>query len=239
MTRCFIPTYRLLLLSASLLWAFSLQAQHQEERTLSDFNKIEFTGRGDLFLRQGGTPTLQIKTPDDIDQKRIITEVRDNTLVIEYDWDEDDWLDAAPKLELHITYPELRGIEVTGLAHIESPDLIESDRFVLDVEGMGRIDLALDVADLEITSAGTTNINISGKANEVRILNNGTGTIDAFRLISQEADVEVNGTGTVRVNTTERLWAEANGFGAEVKYRGEPKKTHFDKSGFASIKADY
>lgn len=218
MARHFPISSRLLLFPLFLFWTYSLQAQNQEDRALSNFDQIEFTGRGDIFLYQGDDPTLQIKTSSDIDLKRVKTKVVGSTLVIEYDSDEDDWLDVAPKLELYITYPELKGIDITGLAHIESPDLIESDQFVLNIEGMGRMDFALDVAKLEITSAGTTNVNVSGKADAVRIINDGTGTIDAFRLISQEANVEVNGTGTVRVNTTERLWAEANGFGAEVKY---------------------
>ena len=229
----------LLFLSAALLWAAPLWAQQQHERALADFDQIEFTGRGDLFLYQGNTPSVRIEVSNEADLDRIRTRVQGSTLEIEYRHDDDDWLDVAPKMQVYVTYPALRSLEVTGLADVESPDLIQSDRFNLEVEGMGRIDLRLKVASLRVESAGTANIELSGEADEVRILNDGTGTIDAFELTSKEADVEVNGTGLIRINSTERLQAEANGFGAKVKYRGDPKKTYFDTSGFASIKSEY
>lgn len=226
------------LLSVSLLWTLPLRAQQEEYRPLTDFDQIEFIGRGDIYLYPGNKPSLRVEVSEEIPLERIRTRVQGRTLFIEYERDDDDWLNLAPSLTLHINYPTLRALKITGLAHVESSEVIRTDRLVVAAEGMGRINLSLEVASLEVTSAGTTNMNLSGTATAVRILNDGTGTIDAFELLSQEADVEVNGTGLIRVHSVNRLKAEANGLGATVKYRGDPKKTEFDKSGFASIKSE-
>jgi len=225
-------------LSAILLCPLFAVAQRELDKDLADFDRIEFVGRGDVTLRQGNNPHVRLEASDDNDLRRFSTEVRGKTLRIIYEHDDEDWLDLAPKIRATITYPELRQLRLTGLVTLNSLDKIQNDRFRLEVEGMGNVRLGLEVETLEIASAGTANINLLGTAKDVEIVNDGTGTIDAFDLICQDADVVVNGTGLIRINALKRLSAEANGFGASVKYRGNPKNTDFDTSGFASIKAD-
>ncbi|WKN44626.1 head GIN domain-containing protein [Tunicatimonas pelagia] len=228
-----------LLLSVGLLYPATVSAQHETYEDLADFDKIEFVGRGEVVLYQDNNPHLQLEASERDDLRQIKTEIHGRTLRITYEQDRNDWIDIAPKIKAYVGYPALRSLEIVGLVQVSSEDVIHSDRFRLQVEGMGKVELALDVASLDIESAGTANMNLSGNAQEINIVNDGTGTIDAFELACQDADVEVNGTGVVRVHASERLRAEANGFGAAVKYRGEPRRTYFDKSGFASIKADY
>ncbi|MGB3585546.1 MAG: head GIN domain-containing protein [Tunicatimonas sp.] len=227
-----------LFLSVGLLYSPLTLAQHETYEDLADFDKVEFVGRGEVVLYQDNNPHLRLEASEQDDLQQIRTEVRGRTLRITYEQNRNDWIDIAPKIKAYVGYPALRSLEVVGLVQVSSEDVIRSDRFRLQVEGMGKVKLKLDVASLDIESAGTANMYLSGKAGEINIVNDGTGTIDAFELACQEADVEVNGTGVVRVNASERLRAEANGFGAAVKYRGEPRKTYFDKSGFSSIKAE-
>ena len=226
------------IMSAILLCPFPVVAQRVVDKDVADFDRIEFVGRGEVTLRQGTNPHVQLEASDDDDLRRFRTETRGNTLRIIYDDDDENWLDLAPKIRATITYPELRELRLTGLVKLTSPDKISNDRFSLEIEGMGNVQLNLEVESLDIASAGTANIDLSGRANDVEIVNDGTGTIDAFDLLSQDADVEVNGTGLIRINSQQSLRAEANGFGATVRYLGNPKDTYFDTSGFASIKAD-
>ena len=227
-----------LFLSVGLLYSPLTLAQHETYEDLADFDKVEFVGRGEVVLYQDNNPHLRLEASEQDDLQQIRTEVRGRTLRITYEQNRNDWIDIAPKIKAYVGYSTLRSLEVVGLVQVSSEDVIRSDRFRLQVEGMGKMKLKLDVASLDVESAGTANMYLSGKAGEINIVNDGTGTIDAFELACQEADVEVNGTGVVRVNASERLRAEANGFGAAVKYRGEPRKTYFDKSGFSSIKAE-
>ncbi|MEM9674614.1 MAG: head GIN domain-containing protein [Bacteroidota bacterium] len=243
MNTCFLSSIHRAGLSALLLCALFIPvqrgiAQRVIDKDVTSFDRIEFVGRADIKLRQGSDPHVRLEASDEDDLRYFSTEVRGSTLRIEYEHDGDDWMNFAPKIEVTITYLELRHLHITGLAQLTSFDKIHHDRFKLEVEGMGNFDLGLVVESLDIVSAGTANINLSGMADEVDIVNDGTGTIDAFDLVCQRADVEVNGTGLIRINSQERLRAEANGFGASVKYRGDPKETYFDTSGFASIKAD-
>jgi len=225
-------------LSVGLLCSTNAVAQLETYEDLADFDKVEFVGRGEVVLYQGNNPHLRLEASERDDLRQIKTEVRNRTLRITYEQDRNDWIDIAPKIKAYVSYPALQSLEVVGLVQVSSEDVIRSDRFQLLVEGMGKVRLKLDVAALDVESAGTANIYLTGTAKEVSIANDGTGTIDAFELACQDADVEVNGTGVVRVHASERLRAETNGFGAAVKYRGDPRRTYFDKSGFTSIKAE-
>ncbi|MEM6844277.1 MAG: head GIN domain-containing protein [Bacteroidota bacterium] len=231
-------TYLPLLLSFGLLYPGILLAQYEKDIDLESFDKVEFIGRGELVLYKGQNPHLRIETSDREDLRQVKTEVRGRTLCISYRQNQSDWIDIAPKVKAYVTYAALRDLKIVGLVQVFSEDVVRADRFRVAVEGMGRMEMKLDISRLDVESAGTANMYLSGKADEVTILNDGTGTIDAFDLVCQDADVEVNGTGTVQIHASERLRAEANGFGAAVKYRGEPKRTYFDKSGFSSIKAE-
>lgn len=226
------------LLILILFSAHSMWAQERETRPLPAYTQVEFTGRGNLYLTPGGDAMATIEITDDGELQKVKTWVSGKTLHIEYKKNENKVLPIEPKIDIYLSYQQLTEVKVAGIVNVQTEQPISGRFFSFEVEGMGKNNLDVEVEELEIRCAGTANIFLSGKAESQEIVLNGTGTIDAYNLKSTNTVAEVNGTGSVLVNVVESLVAEANGFGAEVRYRGNPQKKIINKSGFARIKRD-
>jgi len=229
-----MKTFNLILLLC--LTAFVAQAQQREQRNLDYFNSIEFEGRGDLILTPSGKSALEIEAEDGVDMDRLKTYVRGRTLHIEYNRDEDDVFDLHPKFIIYVAYQDLKEVICAGIVDVKTTEPIVSGNFHFGAEGMGNNRLEIEADRLTVEIAGTANLKLKGRAFREVIVLEGTGTLDAFDLLAEEVAAEINGTGSVFLHATERLLVEANGFGAQVKYKGNPAQKNINKSGWVSIK---
>src|SRR5690606_4076335 len=88
--------------------------------------------------------------------------------------------------------------------------------------GRGNISLALAVMALDVTLTKTGNLVISGSAEDVKVLNTGTGYIDASKLEATEARITIKGTGNVSMHVEEELNAVLQGTGNLI-LQGNPR----------------
>lgn len=226
----------LTLLCLSTLLSFSLTAQNLEQRNIGDFERIQFEGRGDLILTEGNTPALELEASDEVDMRRIKTYVQGNTLYIKYERDDDDVWDMHPKIIAYLSFRKLQEIRAAGIVDVKTESPIRNSNFRFTAEGMGKSNLEVAVDRIEVQIAGTADVELRGVVNRGSLLLEGTGKLDAFEMKASSIDAEVNGTGSLFVYATERLHVEANGFGAQVKYKGNPADKVIDKSGWVSVK---
>ncbi|HQV37276.1 MAG TPA: DUF2807 domain-containing protein, partial [Flavobacterium sp.] len=63
----------------------------------------------------------------------------------------------------------------------------------------------------------------------------GSGDIKAFELVSENAKVNVSGSGDIKVNCTEFIEARVAGSG-DIEYKGNPKKVDTKVAGSGTIK---
>jgi hypothetical protein len=221
-----------------LMLSPALYAQQREFRQVGDFDEVIFAGRGDLILSKGSGHRMEIEADDGVNLENVITRVKEGTLHIEYMQDEDKLLDIYPRIRVYLTYRQLKSIGTEGIVNVSSEETIRSGYFSFQAEGMGDNVLTLDVENLEASIAGTANLKLSGRAYRKFLELNGTGLLDAFDLETRIAEAEVNGTGTVYLHATEKMVIDANGFGAKIRYRGNPAQKLINKSGWVSIKQD-
>ncbi len=229
--------YRIKILIFLSAMSFAAYAQERETRSLAPFSRVEFEGRGELHLHYGDESAAEIEVSEEGTLQQVKTSVSGNTLHISYD-KEGKTFPIEPKVYVFLTSQQLEAVRVAGMIAIQTEEPITGRRFSLQVEGVGKNYLDVAVEKLLVSCAGAANIYLSGQVNDQEIVLDGTGTIDAFKLMSKRTVAEVNGTGSLLVNTTESLTADANGFGAEIRYRGQPKKKTINKSGFVRVKED-
>ncbi|MDF9799470.1 hypothetical protein OKW21_004733 [Catalinimonas alkaloidigena] len=225
----------LTLLCLTTLLSFSLCAQNLEQRKISDFKSVKFEGRGDLILTEGNTAALELEAGDGVDLSRVRTYVQGNTLYIKYDRDDEVW-DMHPKIIVYLSYRSLHEISAAGIIDVRTESPIRNSSFSFIAEGMGKSNLEVAVDRITVQIAGTADVKLRGIVNRGSLILEGTGELDAFDMKAASIDAEVNGTGSLFVYATERLHVEANGFGAQVKYKGNPADKVIDKSGWVSVK---
>jgi len=194
-----------------------------EERAVSDFNKISFSGVGNLIIEQGDKETLKIEAEDNIVPK-IQTRVDDRTLKIDYEW---NWFSfsfhPSKPINIYVTVKDLQKIEGSGATTIKSQSIKTAN---LEIKGSGaaKAELSVEVQQLNSEISGAGNFVLSGKADTQKIEISGAGKYEAKNLLSKNANIQVSGAGLAEVNAQEKLNVEVSGAG-KVSYLGNPQIT--------------
>lgn len=224
-------------LTLTIIFAAStLFAQQVEQRYVEDFSRIVFEGRGDLVLTPAARTSFEVEAEDGIDLDRLKTYVRGSTLHIEYDSDGEDIFNMYPKMKIFIDFKSLEELSCYGVISARSTEPIVSPSFHFEAEGMGSNRLEVETDRLSVEIAGTASLYLAGTARRELIVLEGTGNVDAFDLVAEEVAAEINGIGSLYLNATESLFVEANGFGAQVEYKGDPEVKDINKNGWVKIK---
>ena len=132
---------------------------------------------------------------------------------------------------LHLAFQKDKSfVATTAVYRITVADIRD-----IRVSGSGDIQAdKLDGAELSARVAGSGNIRLSGRADNLTLAISGSGNLDAGALQAKSATVSVSGSGNATVNATDTLDASVNGSG-DIRYLGAPKLTP-QISGSGSIK---
>jgi len=87
---------------------------------------------------------------------------------------------------------------------------------------------------LDIGIHGSGKLHLDGKSGTVNIHTAGSSKIDAISLISENSDIQINGSGNIQVYATNSIHVQINGSGT-VKYRGEPKSVNQQINGSGRV----
>lgn len=188
-----------------------------EERVVSDFNEVHFSGMGNLIIEQGDKEALIIEADDNIIDL-IETEVRGDELQIKFR----RGVNIVPnsKIKVYLTVIDLNSIDLTGVGDIDC-DSFETDDLEFRISGSGNVDFEIEADTLETHVSGLGDINLEGKVNYHRVQISGSGKYDAKSLESTDCEVEVSGLGSATVNVSGDLEIDISGAG-NVYYVGEP-----------------
>ncbi len=171
-----------------------------ETRAVSGFDRVSIVGGGNLTLAQTGTESLSVEAVEPI-MEYISTEVRGNTLILEYDPPNNNPTFFLQTINYTLTVNEITGLEISGSGKINAEDI------------------TTDSLDLEITGSG--DIVVSGSAKKQNIQIDGSGDVEAEDLSGDSGIVSISGSGNVTVWITGSLDIEINGSGT-VDYYGDP-----------------
>jgi hypothetical protein len=191
-----------------------------QARNTATFEKVETTGPMDVILTQGPAG-VRVETDENL-QEYIEVNVSGNTLVIHarkgYS------LNPKSGMKVYVSAASFRSVQVTGSGDLTSTGTISGSGLDLDVTGSGNITLAVDMPEVhsEITGSGT--IRISGNTRSMRATINGSGDILAFDLKSEDAKVDIAGSGNAEVFASKNLRVDIAGSG-DVAYKGTANVT--------------
>ena len=180
-----------------------------ENRDISEFDKIEVGGAFTVNIKVGESPSLKISAEDNlIDYIR--TRVHGDKLVI----DTRKSISPRKEIKIDITTPSLKDVDASGASNIHVWN-IDSDEFNVNVSGAGSLDL-------------------SGNAEDVYIDMSGAGSLDAKNLKTKSVEIDISGAANADVYASERLKATVSGVG-NIDFYGDPKDVKSSVSGVGSI----
>ena len=171
-----------------------------ETRTLTEFDGISAGVVGNVFLLEGTNHEIRIESNANI-IPAINTQVSNNMLLI----DLDECIKHTDRLDFYVTTPSIRTLTFSGVGNVSTLHEINFD-------------------DLNVTMSGVGNLTLLGSAKRLDCVLSGIGDVDAFDLLSEDAEVRLSGIGNMRISADNTLDATLSGTG-DILYKGNATVT--------------
>jgi hypothetical protein len=227
------PTFKTtaVFLLISTFTALTALGQQTKAFPIQNFNEISVASGIDLYLTQGSTESVKLKTGEEI-FKNLVVEKNGNHLTIKYK-DNNSWqrMFQGQKIVAYVTCKNLNGLFASGGSDVFSQNTINTDQLTVHSSGGSNVKLNLTAKDVDLQSSGGSDINIKGKATNLIIQSSGGSDINAFEFMVENARVNSSGGSDVNIHVTKALETHASG-GSDISFKGDAAlKNSSSKSG--------
>ena len=189
-----------------------------EQRQVSNFDRVELSGMGEVVITQDGSESLSIETDDNI-MKYVEAVVEGGTLKLGFK-DRVNFISPS-RLVFYVSVDDLNGVAVSGSGDIES-DMLKTDHLDVAVSGSGDVQVAeLSTGEVNADISGSGEVYLSGDATTQDLTISGSGKYQAGDLCSGSVTVSISGSGKATVCAIETLESDISGSGS-VNYYGQP-----------------
>ncbi len=188
-----------------------------EVREFETIREVQMRTIGDINIREGETQEVIVYARENI-LPHIMTAVGRGRLSIS--------MDQSPEpdhyLRIDITTPDLEGVHQEGIGSFSSVNTIVAERFYVTLNGIGDIDLRLDVERSMVEGRGFGTIRLSGESeyNSARLQS--SVILDAYALATERTSVIHHGANDAHVRASDQLAVQIHGTGS-VYYKGNPR----------------
>jgi hypothetical protein len=203
-------------------------------RKISGISHVKISGIINLYLSQGDDESLRIEG----NEKAIsLLEITDGGDLLEIRYKDENnvkdiFEDFTP--DIYLTVSDLRKLSFDGVTNIKSENTFELEEVIILGDGIGTIDLSLEAKTIDATFNMMGNIVLRGKAETIKLSNEGMGQIDASELITQKMILNSSGIGKIDVYCEGELSITVNGIGS-VNYSGNPNVIKKEVNGIGSV----
>lgn len=191
-----------------------------EERAVAPFDRVALDAPAELLITQGGAESLVVEA-----EARVLpllrTRVDSGTLVIGIAGS----MQTALPIRLRVTMRTLALLRANGAADVQIGAL-RTPVLVMQLAGSSRARIAELTADrIELQLEGSSELQVQrGRVRRQQMLVDDAARYDAAGLRSDEAQIEVRGSGEALVHAGHRLDAQVSDSG-RLSYRGSPHLT--------------
>lgn len=184
-----------------------------ETREVSDFDRVEVHGGGDLYLVQGESESLEIEAEDNI-MPYLTSRVVNHTLILEYEDSTRRSFITTREVKYYLTMQDIHGLEISGGGDIDAREIVTTD--------------------LETDTSGGGNLKIATlKADEVNMNTSGGGKMEFELLEIDTMDFQMSGGGDLFIDEMHggTLDVQCSG-GSDVRIlEGKVRDQRIDMSG--------
>ena len=200
-----------------------------ETRELSNFDKIEIHGQGQVFLTKGSKPSIKLVIDSNL-QKYIKAEVSGTKLEIY----ENKCIKEISEYKIYITTSSLSDLLVDGSVKLSCDSVFTTNELKIKSTTSGEISLNFDAENIKLDAEGSGLLKLNGRAANFNIESEGAGSVQAYGLLAKNVNFEVTGAGTCEISVSEKLSGEVTGSG-KLYYQGNPKKVETNNTGTGII----
>ncbi|RFM28639.1 head GIN domain-containing protein [Deminuibacter soli] len=189
-----------------------------ETRTITSANDIEIYGDFTVDIIPDPSTTSLTLDADANLLPYIETGMDNGHLVIKTK--EHTWLRPAGKMHVTIHTPKLESVDISGSTIVTGKGKFSGgNKLELDISGDGKINLEVNTPKVSGTISGSGDMNIAGETQNLDVDISGSGNFWGENLKSEDAKIEITGSGDAKVFADVQLKAGITGSG-KILYRG-------------------
>lgn len=212
--------------------SYMSKAQETKNYSVKNFNSIGVSSGIDLYLTQGNSESVSIKS-DAETLKDVVVEQNGENINIKFK-DGFKWSGVFKNrtIKAYVNFKTLNALSASGGSDVFTQNQIKTDKLAIHSSGGSDLKLTVVCSELSVQSSGGSDLNLKGKAENMTIQSSGGSDIHAYELITDYAKVQASGGSDVSIYVNKGLEAAASG-GGDVSYKGSAslKKTSNSKSG--------
>lgn len=233
MKKFFFSIFTLILLGS--LPGFSQVTVHDANavvRNVPAFNSIVVSSAIDLYFTQSSQTGVAVSANDDRFTANISTEVRENTLYIDYKGSNT----FGPKfLRAYVSSPEILRVIASGACNVRFEGEYKGKDLNVTLSGSSDFRGKLYLTNLNMQASGSSDIYLEGSAVNFRADISGSSDLKAQDLVTEFADISAAGASDVTITVNKEMKAKAAGASA-IKYLGDGVVKEVSTTGASDIK---
>lgn len=195
----------------------NISVTHRNEK---HFKGVKTFGDFEVRVTSGSDYAVKVEADENL-QQFIRTSVEDNTLEIKTE--DGVSIDPTSTIKVDVTAPLYDQLATSGSGDIKGVNQLATEGHMhIDIAGSGDIEAEIKADDVHASISGSGTIKVSGQSSTFKASITGDGDVEADKLNTEEASIEINGSGNTLINASKKLDIHISGSG-DVKYSGNPQ----------------
>jgi hypothetical protein len=202
-----------------------------EKRTTQGYDEINVSGFFDVNLIAGKEGEISILGEENLMQY-IKVEVEGNVLKIYTEKNVN--ISSNKEIIVSVPFEKISFVSLSGSGDVKSKNTIENSKFTAKLSGSGDLTLDVKTTDFEANLSGSGDVVLTGNSDSFTSKISGSGDVDAINLMTKNANLTISGSGDMKVNCAEKLYARVSGSG-NIGYKGNPESKDTKVNGSGEI----
>jgi len=201
-----------------------------EHRGVGNFTGLDISGSYKVVIKQDSVDNVTIIGDDNL-MKYIKTENDGERLKIHNSRS----ICPSGQYTVYVSLKELSYIETSGATSVFSDGKITVKDLELHTSGSTKMNLSLNADQVKTEASGLTDIFLEGQAQSHTLETSGSSTLNALNFVVNKYRIQSSGLSHCKINVLNELNINSSG-ASDIQYRGNPTDIRNDKSGIASLK---
>lgn len=237
-TICLLSAFLFTMQGVSFAQSNTAGKNTRQTRNLSDFNFINLSMSGSVYVKQASEFSVEVEAPADLIDK-ITTQVSERTLIID---NKNTKMNIGNSgIKIYVTMPNPNGFEVNGSGSITALTPITSNFFVASVSGSGSMKLMdITAKNLKMKVEGSGSFSQTAAKAETSLISvTGSGHYEVDNVTSQVISAVLEGSGSINMHTlaAEKLSMQNGGSGSFRQIGGMATSVLIENRGSGNIGA--
>lgn len=203
-----------------------------ESRKVGSFHAVEAGSAFRVVLQKGAQASVRLETDDNL---LPYIETTTNGGVLDISLRGNTSIRNVSRMIAYVTYTNLDLLDLSGAAEAESADVIEADKFTIELSGAARVKLPLRARTLAIDASGASKVHVTGQVESLNCDVSGASRVNLMELEVQRVSADLSGASDLQVNVGQSISADVSGI-ATLAYKGSPRTIEVETSGAGRVR---